>query len=101
MYGDGKVTEHPEEAGKMASEVRKNQQEWLARAKAVSRSPQSSARQRQEIAAIGYCFGGSTALELAHSGPTLPPSSASMGLPVPEETTPRRQGEGADLPRGG
>src|ERR1700740_1956782 len=35
MYGGGKVTEHPDEAGKMAAEVRNNTKEWQARARAA------------------------------------------------------------------
>src|SRR5262245_2488883 len=34
MYGDGKTTDHPKEAGEMAGVVRKNQKEWMARAQA-------------------------------------------------------------------
>src|SRR6516165_6659725 len=31
MYGDGKSTEHPKEAGQMATEVRKNVETWRGR----------------------------------------------------------------------
>ena len=31
MYGEGKVTTHPQEAGQFAGEVRKNVKEWQAR----------------------------------------------------------------------
>src|SRR4051794_25830823 len=34
MYGEGKVTEHPNEAKEMATTVRNNQKAWLARAEA-------------------------------------------------------------------
>ena len=69
MYGDGKTTEHPKEAGAMAGEVRKNQKEWLARANAgldiLRKNPHVDA---SKLASIGYCFGGSTSLALANSG---------------------------------
>ncbi|HZT79245.1 MAG TPA: dienelactone hydrolase family protein [Gemmataceae bacterium] len=69
MYGEGKVTEHPKEAGQMAGEVRKNVKEWQARAQAalkVLRDQENVDPKR--IAVIGYCFGGSTALQLAYTG---------------------------------
>src|SRR5262249_16756643 len=34
MYGEGKTTEHPKEAGAMAGEVRKNLKTWQGRAQA-------------------------------------------------------------------
>src|SRR5437868_370395 len=35
MYGEGKTTEHPREAGAMAAEVRKNAKSWQGRARAA------------------------------------------------------------------
>src|SRR5262249_46375928 len=69
MYGDGKSTTDAAEAGKLSSAARADAAAfrdringWLGVLKA-----------RKEVdpgrtAAIGYCFGGSTALELARSG---------------------------------
>src|SRR5205823_11079387 len=72
MYGDGKVTEHPKEAGAMAGMVRMNQEEWLARANAglqiLRDHPLVEAK---NLAAIGYCFGRSTAPTLPHPGSAL------------------------------
>ena len=72
MYGNGKVVEHPQDAGKMAGEVRKNQDVWIGRAKAglevLKKNPNVD---DSKLAAIGYCFGGSTALMLAYSGADL------------------------------
>jgi dienelactone hydrolase len=72
MYGEGKVTEHPKEAGELATHVRANVQDWrkrAARALAVlATQPQCD---KTRLAAIGYCFGGSTALQLAYSGADL------------------------------
>src|SRR5262249_31714758 len=63
MYGDGKTTEHPKEAGAMAGMVRMNQQDWLARANAgldvLRNHPLVDGK---KLASIGYCFGGSTSL---------------------------------------
>jgi dienelactone hydrolase len=72
MYGEGKVTEHPQDANKMASEVRKNKQVWLDRAQAALKTLQAQPQvDPEKIAAIGYCFGGSTCLVLAESGAPL------------------------------
>ena len=72
MYGDGKATEHPKEANEMASSVRKNVKVWQGRAaaglKVLAEQPQVDAT---KLAAIGYCFGGATALQLAYTGADL------------------------------
>jgi dienelactone hydrolase len=87
MYGDGKVTEHPKEAGEMAGMVRMNQKEWLARANAglkiLREHPMVDGN---NLAAIGYCFGGSTALTLANSGADIKAAVSFHGaLPTPSE----------------
>jgi dienelactone hydrolase len=72
MYGGGKVTEHPADAGKMASVVRQNVKVWRGRAQAgldVLKSQPGVDPDR--LAAIGYCFGGTTALQLAAGGADL------------------------------
>jgi dienelactone hydrolase len=85
MYGEGKVTTHPREAGQMAGAVRKNVKTWQGRALAglkVLRDQEMVDPKR--IAAIGYCFGGSTVLELAYSGADLSAVVSFHGaLPVP------------------
>lgn len=85
MYGGGKVTDHPTEAGKMAGMVRMNQKTWLGRAKAGLKVLQDHDRVNgKRIAAIGYCFGGSTALTLAYSGAPLDAVvTFHAALPVP------------------
>lgn len=66
VYGDGKVASGPEEAGKWAGELKGNRAELRKRAAAAV-----DALKKQEnvdtgkVAAIGYCFGGTTVLELA------------------------------------
>src|SRR5262249_26258141 len=87
MYGDGKTTEHPREAGAMATEVRKNLKTWQGRAlaglKVLQEQPTVDAKR---IAAIGYCFGGSTALQLAYAGADIRAAVTFHGaLPIPEE----------------
>jgi dienelactone hydrolase len=87
MYGDGKVTEHPKEAGAMAGMVRMNQKEWLARANAGLKVLTDNPRvDGKKLAAIGYCFGGSTALTLANSGADIKAAVSFHGaLPIPSE----------------
>src|SRR5207244_41252 len=69
MYGEGKTTEHPKEAGALAGAVRKDTKEWEARASAALKVLRDNPMvDGNKLAAIGYCFGGSTALQLAYSG---------------------------------
>ncbi len=72
MYGKGKLTEHPQQAGQWAGEIRSNTQAWERRASAgleiLSKHPGVD---KSRLAAIGYCFGGSTVLQLAYSGAPL------------------------------
>lgn len=72
MYGQGKSTDHPEEAGAMMEVVRKNQATWLGRANAAVQTLKAQNNvDPTRIAAIGYCFGGATVLQLAFSGADL------------------------------
>jgi dienelactone hydrolase len=69
MYGDGKTTEHPEEAGKLAGAVRGDAKDWEARAQGALKVLRDNSKvDSSKLAAIGYCFGGSTALHLAYAG---------------------------------
>jgi dienelactone hydrolase len=87
MYGKGQVTEHPQEAGAMATKVRENVQEWRARASAaldiLKKQPQVD---NSKLGAIGWCFGGSTALQLAFTGADLDAVvTFHAALPTPKE----------------
>ncbi len=69
MYGDGKVVDHPKEAGEMSGMVRKNKDVWLGRAKAAIETLQKQPQvDPKKIAIMGYCFGGTTALQVALAG---------------------------------
>jgi dienelactone hydrolase len=69
LYGNGQVTEHPTDAGKMATEVRSNVKVWLGRAEAGLKILKDHAEvDSKKLAVIGYCFGGTTALQVALSG---------------------------------
>src|SRR6266496_3598826 len=88
MYGDGKTTEHPKEAGEMAGMVRKNQKEWQARAQAALKVLRDNPHvDGTKLAAIGYCFGGSTALQLAYSGADIKAAvTFHAALPAPDKS---------------
>jgi dienelactone hydrolase len=86
MYGEGKTTEHPKEAMQFAGEVRKNVKVWQGRARAGLKILRDNPHvDPDRLAAIGYCFGGSTALELAYSGADLKAVvTFHAALPVPD-----------------
>lgn len=85
LYGDGKVAKHPDDAKKMASEVRANVESWRGRAAAALDVLKKDERvDPSKLAAIGYCFGGSTALQLAYGGADLDAVvTFHAGLPTP------------------
>ena len=64
MYGEGKVTEHPQEAGQWAAAVSRNaelgRQRFLAAYELLRADPR-----------IGYCFGGGVVLNMALVGVDL------------------------------
>ncbi len=69
MYGKGKVTADPKQASQWASHLTGDAEQWRKRAlvalKVLREQPQTEG---DKVAAIGYCFGGSTVLELAIGG---------------------------------
>ena len=68
MYGKGKVTGNPEEARALASHVRSTPL-MRERAKAgLEVLAKNELVDPRRLAAIGFCFGGTTVLELAYSG---------------------------------
>lgn len=72
MYGDGKQAHHPDDAGKFASEVSKNAA--LAKSRfdaAYALISKDATVDAGNIAAIGYCFGGSVVLNMARIGEPL------------------------------
>lgn len=72
MYGEGKTAQHPDDAGKFASEVMKNfpiaKERFLAALEFLKKQPTVDP---DRIAAIGYCFGGGVVLNMARQGVDL------------------------------
>lgn len=72
MYGEGKSTVHPEEAGAWSSALAKNQplagQRFQAALELLQKHPRVDGG---KIAAIGYCFGGAVVLGMAQGGADL------------------------------
>lgn len=72
MYGDGKQAAHPEDAGKFSGMVMQNIDVAKARFDAalevLKNNPSVDSTQ---IAAVGYCFGGSVVLTMANAGEDL------------------------------
>jgi dienelactone hydrolase len=90
MYGNGQVAQHPTDAGKMASTVRKNADIWRGRAKAALKVLSDFEKtDPSRLASMGYCFGGTTSLQLAYTGADLKAvvtfHSAITPLPTEEQ----------------
>jgi dienelactone hydrolase len=72
MYGNAKVTRDPKEAQALSSAVGGKPGLMAARSKAalevLKQQPQTD---KAHLAAIGFCFGGTTVLQLAYSGEPL------------------------------
>ncbi|MBC8113661.1 MAG: dienelactone hydrolase family protein [Candidatus Saccharimonas sp.] len=89
MYGEGKTVDHPKDATAMAGQVRSNVEDWrqrgLAALEVLKSQPQCD---KSNLAAIGYCFGGSTVQQLAFAGTDLKAVASFHGglvVPTPEQ----------------
>lgn len=91
MYGDGKSTEHPADAGKFMQAALKDPQAAAKRFDAgvelLKIQPQTNP---DKIAAIGYCFGGKVVLDAARRGEPLAGVASFHGALV--TATPATQG---------
>jgi dienelactone hydrolase len=88
MYGKGIWTTDPSKAGELAGHLRgKPIMRQLARA-GLEILRKNDRVDTQKIAAIGYCFGGTTVLELAYSGADITGIVSFHGgltIPKPED----------------
>jgi dienelactone hydrolase len=89
MYGKGVHVKDAQEAGKMASIYKNDRKLMRARAGAgLSVLVKQKSVDPKNIAAIGYCFGGTTALELARGGAALAgvvSFHGDLATPTPED----------------
>lgn len=90
MYGEGKTAEHPDDAGKFATAVFQNLEGGKARfEKALETLKSQEQVDGENIAAIGYCFGGTVVINMANTGMDLKGVAgfhAGLSLPItPEE----------------
>lgn len=72
MYGDNRVTAHAADAQGWMKQITENQDAWQRRALAgLEALKQSDKVDEGHLAAIGYCFGGATVMQLAYAGANL------------------------------
>lgn len=72
MYGDKKLATHPEDAGKFMTEIMSRYDEMLARFNAGKAQLKTiEFVDGNNIAAIGYCFGGAVVLNVARNSNDL------------------------------
>ncbi len=72
MYGNGKQAYNPDDAKKFSSEVNKNEKLAKARFEAALKVLKGNKTvDADDIAAVGYCFGGAVALNMARLGEPL------------------------------
>jgi len=72
MYGDNKVTESPDQARQWMQQVTVDVDLWRERANlGLAQLKASDLVDTQKLAAIGYCFGGGTVLQMAYGGADL------------------------------
>ena len=92
LYGKGRRAETPAEAAKLAGRLRKDRKLMRGRALAGLRELKDhKLTDSKKVAAIGYCFGGTAALELARSGAKLQAVvSFHGGLDTPDPADARR-----------
>ena len=93
MYGKGKVTDHPEEAQafmqEAMSDVARARGRFETALEILKKDPRGDAEQ---VAAIGYCFGGAVVLAMARTGMELDAVASFHGaLQTPPTPTPEGQ----------
>lgn len=90
MYGAEKVTSHPEQAGEWMKQITANIEGWQRRAQlgldVLKAQPEVDAG---KLAAIGYCFGGATVMQMAYGGAEVAAVVSFHGSlpPAPESVT--------------
>lgn len=105
MYGDGQTAEHPSDAGKFAGHVMSNMDRAKSRFEAGLKTLKGFENvDSNQIAAVGYCFGGSVVLSMANAGYDLDAAAAfhsGVELPIMPNEKPSARilvANGADDP---
>ncbi len=101
MYGQGQVTEHPGQAKEWAEKIMADVGAWRQRAMAALKALRDQPMvDPGRVAAIGYCFGGSTVMQMAYAGADLAGVASFHGsLPVARRRSARQdQGQGPGRP---
>ena len=85
MYGDDKVTTHPSQAQEWMQATTGNLDAWRQRGlKGLEQLSAHELTDTSRMAAIGYCFGGATVMQLAYAGADLKGVVSFHGsLPLP------------------
>ncbi|MEM7563665.1 MAG: dienelactone hydrolase family protein [Pseudomonadota bacterium] len=85
MYGGNKVTSHPKQAGEWMRATVSDLEGWRRRAqKGLDKLSSLAITDTDRMAAIGYCFGGATVMQLAYAGADLDAVVSFHGsLPLP------------------
>jgi len=88
MYGTGKVTDSADQAKEWMTEATTDVEWWRERAIAgLDRLKKHKLVDSDKIAAIGYCFGGGTVIQLAYGGIDIDGIVSFHGsLPVADES---------------
>lgn len=98
MYGNGRVAQSPEEIQQMLGELRNDVPQIRRRARAaldvLAKLPQVDSRR---LGAMGYCFGGLAALELARAGAPLAGTVSFHGILSSKDPDDARRIEGKVL----
>ena len=69
MYGDSKVTSHPDKAGEWMTQIVSNIGLWTRRAQlGLDVLTAQDQVEPGKAVAIGYCFGGATVMQMAYAG---------------------------------
>ena len=90
MYGDDKVTNHPEQAGEWMKQITANIDAWTRRAQAGLDTLKAQEQvDTENMAAVGYCFGGATVMQMAYVGADVDAVVSFHGSlpPAPESVT--------------